>query len=101
MKQIWTRFLALGILAAFAAALLLPSGSWAQDKPDKLNINTASVAELQELPRVGESIARRIVDYRTKNGKFERIEDLMKVRGIGEKVFLQLKDLITVGEPVC
>jgi competence protein ComEA len=82
------------------AALLLPGEGWAQDKPPKININTASAAELQELPRIGESIAQRIVDYRTKNGNFKRIEDLMKVRGIGERVFLQLKDLITVGEPV-
>lgn len=98
MKQPWTTCLALGILTAFMAALVLPTGGWAQDKPAKININTASAADLQKLPRVGESIAQRIVDYRTKNGKFKRIEDIMKVRGIGEKVFLQLKDLITVGE---
>jgi comEA protein len=98
MKHTWTKFFALGILTAFVMALLLPSGNWAQNKPVKVNINTASVAELQELPRVGESIAQRIVDYRTKNGKFKRVEDLMKVKGIGEKVFLQLKDMITVGE---
>jgi competence ComEA-like helix-hairpin-helix protein len=65
--------------------------------PKKVNINTASVAELQTLPRIGPQIAQRIVDFRTKNGKFKRVEEIMKVRGIGEKVFEEIKDKITVG----
>jgi comEA protein len=64
----------------------------------KININTASLAELQTLPRIGPKVAQRIIDYRTQNGPFKKVEDLMKVRGIGEKVFNQIKDLITVGE---
>jgi len=63
---------------------------------EKININTASVNELQKLPQIGAVIARRIVDYREKNGKFTKIEDVMKVKGIGEKTFLKLKPLITV-----
>ena len=63
----------------------------------KVNINTATVAELQTLPRIGPQIAQRIVDFRSKNGKFKRIEEIMKVRGIGEKVFEVIKDKITVG----
>jgi competence protein ComEA len=58
---------------------------------------SAQSEELQKLPRVGPAIAQRILDYRKENGNFKRVEDLMKVRGIGEKVFAQLKDLITVG----
>ena len=69
-----------------------------QAAKEKVNINTASVKELQTLPRIGEKVAQRIVDFRTKNGKFSRIEELMKVKGISEKVFRQLKDLITVGK---
>lgn len=71
-----------------------------QPKSDtgKININTASVAELQTLPRIGPKVAQRIIDYRTQNGPFKKVEDIMKVRGIGEKVFNQIKDLITVGE---
>ena len=63
----------------------------------KININTAASEELQKLPRVGPAVAQRILDYRKENGNFKRIEDIMKVRGIGEKVFGQIRELITVG----
>ena len=95
-------------VGALAAALVLglvlqpvfslQAGSKSPDQ--KININTAQSEELQKLPRVGPAIAQRILDYRKENGNFKRIEDLMKVRGIGEKVFNQLKDLITVGAEV-
>jgi competence protein ComEA len=62
-----------------------------------VNINTASVSELETLPQVGPKVAQRIVDFRTQNGKFKKIEEIMKIRGIGEKTFEKLKDLITVG----
>jgi competence protein ComEA len=42
-------------------------------------------------------VGQRIIDFREKNGKFKKIEEIMKVKGIGEKLFLQLKDRITVG----
>jgi competence protein ComEA len=61
-----------------------------------LNLNTATSAELQKLPGVGPAVAARIIEYRQKNGAFKKIEDLMNVRGIGEKTFLRLKPLITV-----
>jgi competence protein ComEA len=62
-----------------------------------VNLNSASVAQLQTLPGVGPSAAQRIVDYRQKNGAFKKIEELMNVKGIGEKSFLKLKPLVTVG----
>ncbi len=62
----------------------------------KVNINTAGITELKTLPRVGEKIAKRIIDYRKKHGKFKRIEDIMKVKGIGEKTFLKMKNRLTV-----
>ncbi len=62
----------------------------------KVNINTASVSELEELPGIGEVIAQRIVDYRTQHGPFKTVRDLLKVEGIGEKKFESIKDHVTV-----
>jgi competence protein ComEA len=82
----------------------LPTATPAPVKPNvaapvgaKININTATLAELDTLPRIGPAIAQRIIDYRTQNGLFQRIDDIMNVRGIGPATFEQLKDLITVG----
>ena len=61
-----------------------------------ININTAAAGELDNLPGVGAKTAERIVEYRQKNGPFKKIEELMNVRGVGEKNFLKLKDHITV-----
>lgn len=62
-----------------------------------ININTATLAELDSLPRIGPAIAQRIIDYRTTNGPFTSIEQIMNVSGIGPATFAQIKDLITVG----
>jgi len=64
-----------------------------------LNINTASAEQLESLPGIGAKTATRIVEYRQKNGAFKKVEDLMSIRGIGEKNFLRLKPFITVGAP--
>jgi comEA protein len=64
-----------------------------------ININTATAEQLDSLPGVGAKLASRIVDYRQKNGGFKKVEDLMNVQGIGEKNFLKLKPLITIGQP--
>jgi competence protein ComEA len=61
-----------------------------------LNLNTATVAQLEALPGIGRATADRIIEYRDKSGGFTKIEELMNVRGIGEKNFLRLKPLITV-----
>jgi competence protein ComEA len=62
-----------------------------------VNINTASAAELDALPGIGAKTAARIVEYRQKNGPFKKVEELMNVRGVGEKNFLKLKAQISVG----
>ena len=63
-----------------------------------VNLNTATQAQLESLPGLGAKVAERILEYREKNGKFKKIEDLMNVKGIGEKSFLKLKPLLTVSE---
>jgi competence protein ComEA len=64
-----------------------------------INLNTATVAQLETVPGIGKATAERIVEYRQKNGGFKKVEDLMNVRGIGEKSFLKMKPLITVTAP--
>ena len=61
-----------------------------------VNINTASATDLEGLPGVGAKTAARIIEYRQKNGPFKKIEELMNVRGVGEKNFLKLKPQISV-----
>ncbi len=64
-----------------------------------VNLNTATAAQLETLPGVGPALAARIIEHRQKNGPFKKIEELMNVKGIGEKSFLKLKPLITVTPP--
>ena len=61
-----------------------------------VNLNTASTSDLEGLPGIGAKTAARIVEYRQKNGPFKKIEELMNVRGVGEKNFLKLKPQITI-----
>lgn len=61
-----------------------------------ININTASLEELDSLPGIGPTIAQRIIDYRDANGPFNTIEDIQNVSGIGPSTFEEIQDLITV-----
>ncbi len=86
--------------SSMVSAQAVKAGSAAKARAtaaNPVNLNSASVAQLQTLPGIGASTAQRIVEYRQKNGAFKKIEELMNVKGIGEKSFLKLKPLIVVG----
>ena len=75
-------------------ALLLAGPRRPPEHP--VNLNTATVTELMQLPRVGPKLAQRIIAFRQEHGPFQRPEDLMHVKGIGEKTFRRLRPHITV-----
>ena len=94
----------LGVLMVFALAL----PATAQEKAEKpkpaasasasspINLNTATVAQLETLPGIGARTAQLIVEHRQKNGGFKKVEELMNIKGIGEKSFLKLKPMVSV-----
>ena len=96
-------------LVALSALVIAPSGAAGAAQTSSggrdavkattvatVNINTASAKELDTLPGIGAKTAALIVEYRQKNGPFKKIEELMNVRGVGEKAFLKLKPQLTV-----
>ena len=89
-------FVAIGTVAANAQQTSTPPPPSSPTATPPLNLNSATTTELQKLPGIGPAVAARIIEYRQKIGGFKKIEDLMNVRGIGEKTFLRLKPLITV-----
>jgi competence protein ComEA len=98
--------LALSLIVSLAAGAAVAAQDSPQPKAPKaaaatavVNINTATASELQKLPGIGAATATRIVEYRQKNGPFKKAEELMNIRGIGEKSFLKLKPLVTVTAP--
>ena len=93
------RIVTLSVLAALAAgpAIMVVATPPADAAPvEKININTASVKELQKLDGVGRGVAQRIVDYREANGPFKRGEDLRKVEGVGAATFERNRERIVV-----
>lgn len=101
------------LLMILAVVALAAAGTAAEQKPTApaakasaakatatapVNLNTATQAQLETLPGIGVKAAQRILEYRQKNGNFKKIEDLMNVKGIGEKAFLKLKPLVTVAQ---
>lgn len=117
LKKLQKRYYILIIMAAIVAAVAIREFDTASfeivknstayapenDEPaailyekSKVNINTADVRLLETIDGIGQVTAERIITYRTKNGKFEVIQDIMKVEGIGDKTFEEIKEDITV-----
>lgn len=79
-----------------ASAIGSNSAELFQNKPERININTASASELEKLPGIGKGLAARIIEHREKYGPFRRPEHLIILRGISDRRFRGLRDLITV-----
>ncbi len=90
------------VAAALLAALVLTTGpafAAAAAPTGKVNLNTATVDQLEDLPGIGPALAARIVDHRQKNGAFKSVEDVMAVKGIGERNFAKIQGFLSVGTP--
>jgi competence protein ComEA len=96
-RVVFALTLAFGTLTAPLAAQDAPAKPAAA--PTAVNLNAATPEQLEALPGIGPRAAQRIVEHRTKNGGFKKVEDLMKIQGIGERSFLRLRPLVTVGSP--
>lgn len=97
------RFITVALIAA-CFCFTAPLASQAAQEPVKvasvdvatININTATVKELQSLPGVGQVTAERIIAYRTEKGPFTAVDDLTKVKGIGKKSLEKIRELVSV-----
>lgn len=91
----WVLVLCLGL--ALGPVSLTAKDTDANKAPTaKINLNTATEEQLLSLPGIGPSSAKNILEYRNKAGKFNRIEEIINVKGIGEKKFQKIKDRLTV-----
>ena len=98
MKTSLRFFLAAAALVA-CVAVARAADSTDTASGGKVNINQASAAQLALLPRVGARAADRIVEYRKAHGSFGQAEQLMEVKGVGEKLFTELKPFVTLSGP--
>ena len=94
-KSLYIVFVTL-MLAVSSIALAEEAAPAGGNQTGVVNINTADVAQLSLLPRVGEKAAQRIIEYRTQNGPFRKTSDLMQVKGFGAKTFERLSPYISL-----
>lgn len=87
------------IAAAVLLCLLAAAAPVLAAEGKTVNVNTATAAEFQLLPRIGPAVAARLVEQREKNGPWKTLDDLMLVRGIGEATYEQLKPYVALSGP--
>jgi competence protein ComEA len=89
------------ILSLAAASLIFGAAAYAKKRPPEhpIDINTATVKELEELPGVGPTTAKAIVEFRTRAGRFQRVTDLLVIRGVSESKLKKMRPYITIGSP--
>ena len=95
-KATFGALLVIASLCAAPARAGKTAPSAAPDVSGVINVNSATAEQIAFLPRVGIKLAERVVEYRKTNGPFKKIEDLMEVKGVGEKLFVALKPHLTV-----
>lgn len=79
------------------ALVVLTSAPGMAAEPPAVDVNTASIAELNEISGIGTSKAQAIIEYREKNGPFNSVDDLLNVKGIGDKLLARIRPQLTVG----
>jgi competence protein ComEA len=93
------KFVVLLAVVSVSVVMTMSGALWAEEAKTedvkKVNINTATVEELVQLNKIGQKYAERIVAYREQNGPFKKPEDIMQVKGVGEKTWEKNKDSIT------
>jgi competence protein ComEA len=89
------------LLPLVCCALLLVAAGNAKKSPPaiSLDVNTATAAQLEEVPGIGPATAKAIVQFRRKSGPFERIEDLLAIRGISARKLEQMRPYVTISKP--
>jgi competence protein ComEA len=99
-RSLVTRLVLAAVLFGHVGGALAQESPAAKSSPATavVNLNTATAAQMATLPGIGATTAQRIIEHREKQGGFKKIEELMNVKGIGEKSFLKLKPLVTVGD---
>ncbi|MCL6642221.1 MAG: helix-hairpin-helix domain-containing protein [Candidatus Bipolaricaulota bacterium] len=102
-KFVLMGFIALALMSVlWTRAALAPEPQIAQfitKLTEPLDLNSATLDELIDLPGIGPVLAQRIIEYRDKHGGFKTIEELLEIRGIGPKRFEQLKGRVRLGPP--
>jgi comEA protein len=93
----------LAAILSLGSVVLLSSASPAFAKktpaPHSIDLNSATIKELEQLPGVGPTTAKAIVDFRTKTGRFRRVDDLLVIRGISESKLKKMRPYITIAPP--